>query len=213
MALTLYHYWRSSCSWRVRWALALKGVSYDAVPINLLKGEQAADSYLKQNPSGFVPALAIDGRFFGESMALCEWIDETWPEPALLPRAPKTRLIVRQLALTMVAGTQPLQNPAVLKHFVPDEKERSGHARHWIQRGLAVYEKLLETNGRDAPSGLYSVGDQVTLADVCLIPQVYNAMRFDVDVAATPRIKAIYDRCLATEACAASSPPRQPGAT
>lgn len=208
MSMTLYHYWRSSCSWRVRWALALKNVKYDSVPVNILAGEQRSPAYVAKNPSGFLPTLEIDGKFYGESLALLEWIEETWPTPALLPKDPFERLRVRQLALTIVAGTQPLQNPSMLKHFVADEAARKPYAQHFIATGLKTYETLLASS----KPGLYSFGDTVTMADLCLIPQVYNAGRFDVDLTATPRVQAIYEQCLKTPACEASHPSNQPGA-
>src|SRR5947209_1533710 len=108
--LTLYHYWRSSCSWRVRWGLALKGLAYESVAVDILAGEQRSQAYLAKNPAGFLPTLVVDGRPFAESLAILEWLDETVPAPPLLPRDPLQRLTVRQLAMTIVAGTQPLQN-------------------------------------------------------------------------------------------------------
>jgi len=208
--LTLYHYWRSSCSWRVRWALALKGVPYTSVPVNILTEEHRSPAYLAKNPAGFLPSLEIDGRPYGESLALIEWIDETWPEPPLKPEDPLARLHVRQLALTIVAGTQPLQNPAVLKHVLPlDEAARKTAAQHWIKRGLGIYEALL-AGGRP---GRYSWADRVTLADLCLIPQVYNALRFDVDLGPYPVVRGIYERCLKTPECDQAAPHTQPGAS
>lgn len=205
----LYHYWRSSCSWRVRWALALKGVAYESVPVNILNGEQNAPEYLAKNPAGFLPALTVDGRTVGESLAIIEWLEERWPAPALLPKDPLDRLHVRQLALTIAAGTQPLQNPSAIKYYLEDEKARGAAARHFVSRGLKVYEQLL---GR-GKVGRFSFGDSVTLADLCLIPQVYNAKRFDVDLAGTPQVARIYEACLKTDACERASPPNQPGAT
>lgn len=208
MQLKLYNYWRSSCSWRVRWAFAIKGVAYENIPVNILTGEHRAPEYLAKNPSGFLPALELDGAFYGESLALVEWIDETWPEPALMPKDQLGRLRVRQLALTIVAGTQPLQNPSLLKHFVPEEAARKPHAQHFIASGLKTYETLLASS----KPGRFSHGDAVTIADLCLVPQVYNAQRFDVDLTAMPRIRAIYEACLKTTACDAAHPARQPGA-
>src|SRR5690606_25265669 len=103
---TLYHYWRSSCSWRLRWALAYKGLSYQSVTVNLLKAEQKNDNYAKLNPAKFVPALIIDGEAFGESVPLIEWLEEQYPTPALLPKDPRSRLIVRQLTCTIASGIQ-----------------------------------------------------------------------------------------------------------
>lgn len=210
MTFSLYHYWRSSCSWRVRWALALKNVGYDSVPINLLSGEQQSAAYVAKNPAGFVPAVEIDGRFFGESLAILEWIEEKWPTPALLPKDPLDRLLVRQMALTVVAGTQPLQNLATLKYFAPDEAARKPHAQHWIGRGLKTLEALVVQAGKGGP---FAFGKSETLADLCLVPQVYNALRFDVDLSPFPRVKAVYEHALTTPACDRAAPHNQPGAT
>lgn len=208
-SLTLYHYWRSSCSWRVRWALALKGQAYEAVAINILAKEHQAPAFLAKNPAGFLPALAIDGQVFGESLAICEWINDTWPEPPLLPHDALGKMAVRQLALTIAAGTQPLQNPSVIAHYIANEAERAPHVRHWIERGLGVYEELLKRGKR---TSAYSYGNHVTLADLCLVPQVYNARRFEVAVEQKfPRCAAIAARCLETAACDAAAPHRQLG--
>ena len=209
MKFSVHHYWRSSCSWRVRWALALKEVSYDSVPVNLLSGEQSSVAYVAKNPAGLVPAVEIDGRFFGESLAILEWIEETWPTPALLPEAPLDRLLVRQMALTVVAGTQPLQNLATLKYFAPDEAGRKPHAQHWTCRGLKTLESLIVSAGKSGP---FSFGKDPTFADLCLVPQVYNALRVDVDMRAYPRCKAIYEHALTTPACNGAAPHNQPGA-
>jgi maleylpyruvate isomerase len=206
--LTLYHYWRSSCSWRVRWALDLKGLSYESVPVNILTGEHLTESYRKKNPSGLLPSLELDGKFFGESLAILEWLEERWPNPALLPKDPLDRMVVRQLALTIVAGTQPLQNPSLIKYFEPDEAHRPKHMRHWIHKGLENYEALLTKT----PAGTFSFGDTLTIADLCLVPQVYNALRFQVDLASMPRVKKVYDHCLTLPSCDRSAPYRQPGA-
>lgn len=208
MQLTLYHYWRSSCSWRVRWALAVKAVPYASVAVNILSGEHQAAAHLARNPAGFLPALGIDGAFFGESLALLEWIEETWPKPPLLPSEPLARLRVRQLALTIAAGTQPLQNPQALKFISADEAERKRLGQHFVRKGLTTYESLLQT----VPSGRFSFGDSLTMADLCLIPQVYNAQRLEVNLAEMPRVRAIYEACLSTPACQAAHPSKQPGA-
>jgi maleylacetoacetate isomerase len=209
--LTLYHYWRSSCSWRVRWALALKGVAYQSVAVNLLKGEQHLPAYKSINPSGFLPTLVIDGKPFGESLALIEWIDERWPSPPLLPQDPISKLFVRQLAMTVVAGTQPLQNPATLAQVSADPGERSRHARFFIERGLTAYHNLMLRNPIGS-AGTFSCGGHVTLADLCLIPQVYNALRFNVSLAAFPLIEAVYKNCLVTPECDHAAPHNQPDA-
>ena len=202
--LTLYHYWRSSCSWRVRWALACKNVTYQSIAVNILSGEHQQADYLARNPAGFLPALLIDGHCYGESLALIDWLEETYPNPPLYPKQAEARLRVRQLALTIATGTQPLQNPSLIQHFVPLESERQGHLQHFIKRGLGIYETLLE---RGQP-GLYSEGDQISVADLCLIPQVYNALRFAVNLEAMPLLRAIYQRCLQLPECLAAAPER-----
>ena len=202
MNLTLHHYWRSSCSWRVRWALELKKLPYKAVPVNILAGEHQTDSYKAMNPSGQLPTLIVDGRYFSESLAIIDWLDDVIPEPALYPTNALDKLFVKQLALKIAAGTQPLQNPSLLKHFSNDEAERKNHAQFFISSGLAVYEALL---ARGQP-GQFSFGDQITVADLCLIPQVYNALRFAVDMSKFPRIAKIYQACLQTPACDLSAP-------
>ena len=204
MKLTLYHYWRSSCSWRVRWALELKQVAYTPVAVNILSGEHQAAAYRAINPSGTLPTLMIDGRPFSESLAIIDWLDELVPTPALYPQDPLDKLYVKQMALKIVAGTQPLQNPSLLKHFVSDESERKKHAQHFIAAGLQVYETLLLAG----KPGRFSYGDTVTTADLCLVPQVYNAIRFNVDLSLTPRVNSVYEACLKTEACDKAAPHR-----
>lgn len=193
--------------------MALKGIAYESRPVNILAGEQRGEEYMRMNPSGFLPALIVDGAPYGESLALLEWIEETWKDPPLLPNEPVARMRVRQLALTIVAGTQPLQNPSALKQLVPDEKEREAQARHFIAKGLGVYEELLVRGGDNNGNDTFSFGDKVTLADLCLVPQVYNAKRFNVNMAAFPRCAAIFEHCSKTKACDAAAPHNQPGAT
>lgn len=208
--LSLYHYWRSSCSWRVRWGLAIKGLSYASHAVNILAGEHLSPAHRQRNPAGQLPALAIGGRFYTESLAILEWLEESYPTPPLLPKDPFDRMYVRQLALTIACGTQPLQNPSTLKHFVANESERAEHARHFITNGLRVYEILLQQAGK---CGQYSFGDQITLADLCLIPQVYNALRFQVDMSQLPTVQRIYETCLQLAECEAAAPHKQPGAS
>jgi len=206
--LTLYHYWRSSCSWRVRWALALKGVSYKHSPVDLLHDAHKSPDFMRLNPSGFVPALLIDGQCYGESMALLEYIEETWRHRPLLPNGPLQRLHVRQLCQTIVSGTQPLQNMSTQRRHSQNKDAQTEWARHWIERGLHTYEQLLYAN----PPGTFSVGGSLSLADICLVPQVYNAQRFGVNLEKVPMIQAIYNNCLKTVECQESAPHNQPGA-
>ena len=201
--ITLYHYWRSSSSWRVRWSLELKKIPHKLVAIDLLKAEHQSPNYLQKNPAGQVPCLQVDNKFFNESLPILEWLEELYPQPALLPSLPDERLEVRALALTIVAGTQPMQNLAAQRYYSDDIERRKIYSQHWIKRGLSAYESMLKLN---QSSGLYSFGNQISLADLCLIPQCYNAERFEVDLNNFPLMQAINQRCLATQACKASSP-------
>jgi len=207
-SLTLYHYWRSSSSWRVRWALAIKGVPYKHSPIDLLHDAHKSPDFMRLNPSGFVPALLIDGKCYGESMALLEWIEETWQHRPLLPNAPLARLHVRQLCQTIVSGIQPLQNLSAQHRHSDNKEAQKEWARHWIERGLQTYEQLLYEHH----PGTYSAGGDITMADLCLIPQVYNAQRFGVNLERLPLIHTIYQNCLKTSECQESAPHNQPGA-
>lgn len=203
--IELYQYWRSSCSWRVRWALEHKGVSYKTHSINLLKSEQTSSEYLKLNPTGCVPCLVVDGVPYGESVAIMEWLEEVFPTPSLLPRSPEERMKTRQLVGVIASGTQPLQNLSVQKYFSNDPNERKTYAQHWISKGLAVYENLVTET-----AGTYSVGSQLSIADLCLIPQVYNANRFNVDMSKFPTISRINATCLQREDCIKANPDQQP---
>ncbi len=211
--LTLYQYWRSSCSWRVRWVLALKNLSYQSVPINLLKNEQDSPAYLAKNPAGLLPCLEVNGKVLVESLAIIEWLEETYPQNPILPRESWDRAKVREIALTIAAGIQPLQNLRVQRHHSEDPKERELWSRYFIEKGLKLVEGQLERIEKEKASlGRYCYGDSLTLADIFLIPQVYNAKRFAVDFKELPRCAAVYEHCLSEPACAASSPERQPDA-
>lgn len=199
--ITLYHYWRSSCSWRVRWALAIKKVEYRAVAVNLLKAEQQSTEYLKKNPLGFVPCLEVNGNFLCESLAILEWIEEQYPTPMLLPKDPMARARARQIAQMVVSGIQPLQNLSVQKYYCPDEEKRMHDGRHWIKRGFQSIEKLLKTT-----AGEFCVGDTVSFADLCLIPQCYNAERYELPLSQFPKINEIYVRARKLTECRASEP-------
>jgi maleylacetoacetate isomerase len=204
----LYHYWRSSCSWRVRWALAIKGIKFKSVPVDLLKSEQMLPDYRKKNPSGFLPCLVVNGKSFAESMAIIEWIEEKWAKNPLLPSELEARMKVRQLYMTISSGTQPLQNLAPQKFFSDEKQKQQEFARHWIIKGLAVYETILA----EVQSGIYSFGDTATMADLCLIPQCYNAIRYEIDLSQFPRARKIYEHCLTTDTCKAAHPDNQDGA-
>jgi maleylacetoacetate isomerase len=200
----LYGYWRSSASWRVRWALNIKKVETEHRFVNLLKGEQHGAEFLKINPAGQIPTLMINGKAYGESMAMLEYLEETYPQNPILPQDPESRMFVRQLALTIVAGTHPLQNMHPQQYHSPDPTERKKFAQHFIKRGLSFYEKRITQS-----AGSYSFGGQVTMADICLVPQVYNALRNDIDLNHYPTIKGIYERCLKLPECVAAAPDQQ----
>ncbi|MBC61471.1 MAG: maleylacetoacetate isomerase [Zetaproteobacteria bacterium] len=197
----LYHYWRSSCSWRLRWVLNIKNVQYNLIPINLLAGEHKNDEYKIKNPSSVVPTLKIKDNYFGESLAIIEYIDESFPEPPLMPKDSISRLKVKQLAYTISSGTQPLQNLSTQSYHSQRKEEQNRFACYWIEKGFYSYEKQIKSS-----NGFYSFGNTVSLADVCLIPQVYNAIRFGVDMDMFPKIFSVYNHCLEKDSCKKSHP-------
>ncbi|XP_031213134.1 maleylacetoacetate isomerase isoform X4 [Mastomys coucha] len=168
----LYSYFRSSCSWRVRIALALKGIDYETVPINLIKdgGQQFSEEFQILNPMKQVPALKIDGITIGQSLAIMEYLEETRPIPRLLPQDPQKRAIVRMISDLIASGIQPLQNLSVLKQV--GQENQMPWAQKAITSGFNALEKILQST-----AGKYCVGDEVSMADVCLVPQVANAER------------------------------------
>lgn len=206
--ITLYHYWRSSCSWRVRWAFLHKGVTYKDKPINLLAGEHTSPAFLAVNPSGYLPAIQVPEGTFGESMAIMEWIEETWPKKPLLPASPIDRMRVRQMCLSVIAGTQPIQNLSVMRKHSNNPQEQQAWAKHWISLGLEKLETLVRDH-----AGTYCFGGNLTMADLCLVPQMYNANRFGIDTAAFPTLHRINQTCLMNAECIKAAPQNQPGAT
>ncbi|KAH7695939.1 hypothetical protein AAVH_36996 [Aphelenchoides avenae] len=177
----LYGYWMSSCTWRVRISLIWKGIDYEYISVDDPKSE----AYLELNPCGKIPTLILDGKVFIESLAILEFLEEKFPDKrSLLPGNAEQRAHIRSLALQVIANIQPLQNPAVVKCL--DESKQAEWPRHWIEVGFDALEKQLARS-----AGKYCVGDSVTLADVCLVPQVQNARRYGVDVARYPTIKRI----------------------
>ncbi|KAJ2714685.1 Glutathione S-transferase zeta-1 [Coemansia spiralis] len=189
----LYTYFRSSSAARVRIALHHKGIAYESRPVNLVRGEQLADAYARLNPASLVPLLVIDGHALAQSVAILEYLEETRPDRPLLPSDPVLRAQVRAIVGAICSDTQPLQNLRVLKTLPEDQ--RTAHAHYVIARGLAVVEAMLETT-----AGTFCVGDEVSLADCCLVPQVINARRFGVDISRYPHIQAIDERASALDA-------------
>ncbi|MCS6912641.1 MAG: maleylacetoacetate isomerase [Myxococcales bacterium] len=201
MRPVLYHYWRSSSSWRVRWALMLKGVEHDAVAVDLLRAEQGSAEHLRRNPLGLVPVLQLGEVFLAESVAIIEYLEEQVPDPPLLPRDPLQRARVRQLVEIINAGTQPLQNLSVLRRVSDNQQEQRQWAQHFIRRGLSAYEALIASY-----PGPFSVGSALTAADLFLVPQCYNARRHGLDLTEWPRIAQVEAACLATTAARTTSP-------
>lgn len=182
----LYDYWRSSASYRVRIALNLKGVGYDRVPINLPENEQQADDYRARNPQGFVPMLEMDGRRLTQSLAIADWLDATIPQPRLLPADPADRAHVLALALTIAADIHPVNNLRILKYLTKlgiEQEARDDWYRHWVSEGFDALEALAAPR-----AGTFLFGDSPTLADVCLVPQMYNARRFEMILDAWPTL-------------------------
>jgi maleylacetoacetate isomerase len=215
MALRLYTYWRSSAAYRVRIALAHKGLEYESVPRHLLRdgGEQRRADYLALNPQGFVPALEHDGVVVTQSLAICEYLDECVPTPPLLPAGARERAAVRAMALAVACDIHPLNNLRVLQHlrteFGQDDEGLGRWARHWISRGFEALEQLVARHSGD---GLHCFGRAVTLADVCLVPQVANARRVQLDLAPWPRLMAVTSHLESLPAFAAARPDVQPDA-
>jgi maleylacetoacetate isomerase len=215
MNIVLYGYWRSSSSHRVRLALAWKKVPHKAIAVNLLKGEQRSPEHLAKNPMGFVPCLVVDGKPFTESVAIIELLEDLFPEPPLYPRDPYARARVRALVELVNSGIQPLQNLMVLDRVSKDSATRKEWLRFFIGRGLTAYEALMaahETKEGANALGPFSYGPAITAADVYLLPQVFAARRFGVDLSDCPRIVRAETALLATEAARAAAPENQPDA-
>ena len=207
--LTLSTYWRSSCSFRVRIALGYKGLAYEPVYVNILEGEQKTPEYLAKNPIGHVPTLTVDGVAYVESLAIMELLEELHPEPALLPGTPHARARVRALAETINAGIQPLQNTSVLSYLGDDKDKRLAWLQHWLPRGLGAFEAQMARNEEDGVKGPFAYGSTLSMADCCLVPQVYAARRFGVDLAPFPRIVRAEAAALELPFVAAAKPEAQ----
>lgn len=207
MSYRLFHYWRSSSSWRVRWAFTIKKIPCEFVAIDLLKKEQTSPEHLRRNPAGTVPVLEIldnKGKITGtiaESTAIIEWAEENFSASPLLPADSLARTRVRQLAQIINSGIQPIQNLKVQQFHSEDKEKQKEWARHWIKKGLQAYETLVQET-----AGKFSYGDETTMADLFLIPQCYNAERYEVSLKDFPTIAKINANALATEACKAAHP-------
>lgn len=206
--LTLYGYWRSSAAYRVRLALGYKGLEVNAVPVELRRSEQSAPAYRAQNPQGLVPLLVDDGEAIPQSLAIIEYLDETHPNPPLLPATALGRARVRAAAAMMAADIHPLGNLRVLNYLKgplgADQPTVDAWVRHWIGEGLGALEAFAGAYG-----GQFLHGDAVSIADLCLVPQLYSARRFATDLTAYPRLLAVEARVLALDFAAAAHPDAQ----
>lgn len=206
--LRLHGYYRSSAAFRVRIALNLKGLAYATVPVNLLAGEQRASAYLARNPQGLVPALELsDGTVLTQSPAILEWLEETHPQPPLLPADPLARARVRALCDAVACDIHPLNNLRVLRYLEHtlggDKAARDAWYRHWVREGFTALEAQIG-------EGAFCAGDAPGMAEAFLVPQVYNALRFEVDMGEFPRLAALYARCLALRPFGDAHPDAQP---
>ncbi|MCS6944612.1 MAG: maleylacetoacetate isomerase [Sutterellaceae bacterium] len=207
----LYNAARSSASYRVRIALAYKGLPFEYVPVDLLKGGQFEDAFRRRNPQELVPMLQDGDHYLTQSLAIIEFLEERYPQPPLLPHVPRDRAYVRAAALAIACEIHPLNNLRVLRYLVRElgasEERKNGWYRHWVEQGLAQLEALLVAQGR---TGRYVFGDQVTIADVCLVPQIFNARRFDCRLDHVPTVMRIFEACMQLPAFENTRPERQP---
>ncbi len=214
MSLALYTYWRSSAAYRVRIVLNLKGLDYEARPVHLVNdgGQHLKDEYRRVSPQAQLPTLVDGDTVVRQSMAIMEYLEETHPEPALMPRDARGRAKVRELMQAVGTDIHPLGNLRVLKalesEFGADQAAKEAWSRRWIRHGFDGLEKLMA----DGTAGRFSFGDTPSLADACLVPQHYNALRWGVDLAPYPTIRRVVEACQALEAFRKAAPEAQPDA-
>ncbi|WP_125718278.1 maleylacetoacetate isomerase [Pseudoalteromonas rubra] len=208
--MKLYTYFRSSAAYRVRIALNLKALDHELVPVNLLKSEQQGADYLSKNGQGLLPALETDQGVLAQSLAILEWLEETYEATPLLPADPWEKAQIRNFCYAIACDIHPIDNLRVLKYLsnelaVTDEQKNTWY-RHWVIEGFKKLEAMLDDNSA------FCFGDKPTLADVCLVPQVYNALRFKVDMGEFPNIARIYEHCNTLAAFSDAAPENQPDA-
>jgi maleylacetoacetate isomerase len=207
--IRLYDYWRSSAAYRVRIVLNLKGIPYESVPVNLLAAEQAGAENRARNPQGMVPTLEVDGAMLTQSLAIIDYLDATYPDPPMLPHDPLARAAALAQALVVAADVHPIGNLRVLERlesqFGADQPAKEEWMRHWVGVGLDALETIAGTAAGEGP---FLGGGAPGLADVCLVPQLYNARRFAMDVSAWPRLAAVDAACADVAAIAAAHPDR-----
>ena len=213
--MKLYTYFRSSAAYRVRIALNLKGLPYDVVPVHLVRsgGEQRFPDYLALNPAGLVPTLDDDGVVLTQSLAIIEYLDERHPDPTLLPGDAIERARIRALSQMIACDIHPINNLRVLRYlkheFAVSDAQKDDWYRHWVEVGLEAVEAMLADDPR---TGTFCHGDTPTLADCCLVPQVFNARRVNCDIAALTTVLRITEQCEALDAFQRAAPAAQPDA-
>ncbi len=209
--MELYNYFRSSASYRVRIALALKGLAYDYKPVHLAKNEQFNESYAAVSAARLVPLLKDGDAMLTQSLAIMEYLDETHPQPPLLPKDPLQRARVRALALDVACEIHPLNNLRVLRYLTRDlkvsEDDKNRWYRHWVETGLEAVERQLA-----AAPARYCHGDAPTLADCCLVPQIFNAQRFECRTDHVPHVMRVFEACMAHDAFSKTQPSACPDA-
>ncbi|MGD9801238.1 MAG: maleylacetoacetate isomerase [Parvularculaceae bacterium] len=210
--MKLFGYWRSSATYRVRIALHLKGLDFDYEPVNLLKGEQHSEGFLKRNPQGLVPALQTDeGAVLTQSLAIIEYLEERYPEKPLLPADTDLRAKARAIAAVIACEAQPFMNLRIQSYLKEQREFDAAAVKDWLDRWTGGAMRSVEALIADG-GGAFCVGDRPGMADAFLVPQVFGALRFGVDLSQTPRIKEIYERCNAIDAFVKAHPQNQPDA-
>lgn len=209
--MELYGYWRSLAAFRVRIALNLKEIPFEVTSMDLIEGQQFNDDYRKINPQMVVPTLVDNETVLTQSLAILEYIEETYPSPALLPEDKLGRARVRSISLISVADTHPLVVPRVRKYIVEEmghtEKELNVWIKNWVTKGLTAIEEVLN---KDRETGIYCHGDNITMADLCVVPQFGAARLFEIDTSAFPTISRIFDECMTVPAIFNARPQAQP---
>lgn len=210
--MKLYTYFRSSAAFRVRIALNLKGLDYQPTFVHLAKGEHRKPEYAAVNPQALVPTLAENGRLLTQSLAILEFLEETHPQPPLLPQDPFARARVRSLALLIACEIHPLNNLRTLRHLKnslgQSEEQVNSWYRHWVADGLAKLEAELQNPG----TGHFCHGQTPTIADCCLVPQIFNAKRYQCELGPYPAVMRVFDACMQLDAFVRAQPDQQPDA-
>jgi len=212
--MQLYNYFRSSASYRVRIALALKGLEYDYMPVHLLKNEQLGPAFAQISPAGLVPVLQDGDKLLTQSIAIIEYLDETHPEPSLLPGDAFQRARIRALGQDIACEIHPINNLRVLRYLVRDlkvsEDDKNRWYRHWVETGLEAVERQLAGS---ADPGRFCFGDAPTLADCVLVPQIHNAQRMECRLDHVPTVMRVFDECMQLDAFSKTQPSGCPDAT